>query len=59
MKLGNQDFPQTIIIPFKTIIVESLPVTGFDSLEESPPQRVPGTDQERGREEEDREKDEG
>lgn len=34
-------------------------VTGLGSLEESPSQRLTGTDQERGREEEDGEKDEG
>lgn len=35
------------------------PVTGLGSLEESPSQRFTGADQERGREEEDGEKDEG
>lgn len=34
------------------------PVAGLGSLEESPSQRITGTDQERGREEEDGEKDE-
>lgn len=34
-------------------------MTGIGSLEESASQYVPGTDQERGREEEDGEKDEG